>query len=546
MATQQQHEFVRTIGDGELLERGLHHLQVGEWQAAIACLSELTRRHPEDQRYQELLSEARLKARLRERPPRKRSSSVARSRRVWGLIIVNLVLWLAMIGQSLYWQQVQPALARSRALATQRALIERGKQALIQGDLAVARSAFQEVLRQDPGNLIARRALADIEKRQRLEERYTQARTLVAEERWEEALDLFQQIRDEVPGYRDVEAEIERVRRLQRYASILENAERLFRAGLWNQAIEEFDRLRRMAPDFKADLVASRLFVLYMDQARALLDAEPRDPDREETELRSALKWLGRALEVRPEDPEATLQQRLVRDYLQGLVAYRQASWETVIIRLNNVYTEAPDYRAGRAASLLQEAYVQAGLHHLQNGRLDRALERFRQAIAIGLQGYARPVPSQVSSLLVRADKLAEQRRAGRAVALYGEILGMMGFDDVVSLLASNVTEMPEAWRQRLLCPVPADDGGCTDLLAWRRALQEGNLQIAEPSEKQPGETAAVEAQVYVVRPGDTLIEIALQFDTTIRALVEANPIIKDPWLIRPGWQLVIPSNGNQ
>jgi tetratricopeptide (TPR) repeat protein len=301
-----------------------------------------------------------------------------------------------------------------------------------------------------------------------------------------------------------------------------------------------------MAPDFKADLVASRLFASYMNQARALLDTEPRHPDREEAELRSALKWLGRALEVRPEDPEATLQQRLVRDYLQGLLAYRQASWETVIIRLSNVYTEAPDYRAGRVASLLQEAYVQTGLHHLQNGRLDRALERFRQAIAIGLQGYARPVPGQASSLLVRADKLAEQRRTGRAVALYGEILGMMGFDDVASLLAANVTEMPEAWRQRLLCPAPADDGGCTDLLAWRRALQEGSLQIAEPSEKQPGETAAMEAQVYVVRPGDTLIEIAMQFGTTIRALVEANPIIKDPWLIRPGWQLVIPSRDSQ
>ena len=45
----------------------------------------------------------------------------------------------------------------------------------------------------------------------------------------------------------------------------------------------------------------------------------------------------------------------------------------------------------------------------------------------------------------------------------------------------------------------------------------------------------------YVVQPGDTLRSIAVRFDTTISALLEANPGITDPSLIVVGQRLVIP-----
>jgi tetratricopeptide (TPR) repeat protein len=525
----------------DLLEQSLHYLQVGEWQAAIAHLSELVQRYPENQHYQDLLNEARLKARLRERPPRKRSSGVARSKRVWALIILNLIMWLILGGHSLYWHHIEPALAQSRALAAQQALIERGKEALLQEDLSTAQAIFREVLRRDPENSIAKQALADIERRLRLDEKYTLAGALAAEERWEEALALLQQIQAQAPGYRDVEAEIERLQHLQGYAMAFEDAERLFRAGQWVQAAQAFDRLRRVAPNFKAELVESRLFTSYMNQARALLDATPDTPTQEVAILESAMEWLARALELRPEDPEAVLQQRLVHNYLQGLQAYGQESWETAIIHLSSVYTAAPDYRAGRAAELLQNAYVQAGLYHLRNRRQERALERFRQAIAIGLQGHAHRMPGSARSLLVRADELADRDRLTEAVALYGQILVTMGFGEVAPMLPSVPTAAPEPWRQHLLCPAPSDALLCTDLLAWRRAFVGEPAQPEERPDTKPAADLTPAPQVYVVRPGDTLFEIALRFGTTIRALVKANPIIKDPWLIRPGWRLIIP-----
>jgi LysM repeat protein len=45
----------------------------------------------------------------------------------------------------------------------------------------------------------------------------------------------------------------------------------------------------------------------------------------------------------------------------------------------------------------------------------------------------------------------------------------------------------------------------------------------------------------YIVQPGDTLRSVAVRFDTTISALLEANPGITDPSLIVVGQRLVIP-----
>jgi LysM repeat protein len=45
----------------------------------------------------------------------------------------------------------------------------------------------------------------------------------------------------------------------------------------------------------------------------------------------------------------------------------------------------------------------------------------------------------------------------------------------------------------------------------------------------------------YVVRPGDTLNEIAFRFGTTLQALLTLNPQIRDPRLIYPGSLLTVP-----
>lgn len=47
----------------------------------------------------------------------------------------------------------------------------------------------------------------------------------------------------------------------------------------------------------------------------------------------------------------------------------------------------------------------------------------------------------------------------------------------------------------------------------------------------------------YTVVHGDNLTKIATKFKTTVKAIVELNPQIKDPNLIITGWVLKVPDN---
>ncbi len=49
-------------------------------------------------------------------------------------------------------------------------------------------------------------------------------------------------------------------------------------------------------------------------------------------------------------------------------------------------------------------------------------------------------------------------------------------------------------------------------------------------------------AVTYFVKPGDTLYKIAAEFDTTIASILKYNPDIKNPRLIFPGQRLVFPA----
>ena len=526
--TNRRHAGAQRGTENGLLERGLRHLQAGEWQAAGACFLELVHRDPDNETYRELLNRARIQAQVQERPPKSRRRRVAHSRRVWMLILLNLLLWTFLSGRQWYQQQVVPALAQHRELVTLEGVIQRGQEALAQGDLEAAEAAFQEVLRKDPQNPIAREVLENIRLQRWLEEQYTQAVALIAAERWAEALEHLRQIEQRSPGYRDVADRIAYAQRMQRATATFERAEALFRSGAWDQAAQQLEQLRRIAPEFKRDVVTARLFAAYMHQAETFLGQLPESLRDEIVVMESALEWLNRARELRPSDAEVQRRYRLAANYLRALRAYRRESWELAILYLNNVYPEAPNYRDGRAAMRLQAAFVQAGMHYLDLGRTIQAVERLRQAIAIGMQGDGRPVPEAAQTLLARADELARRGRVDEALVRYGWVLAAMGFEDHVAQLAARAEARFEPWRQDVACVAPGDAVTCSDL---RRGRDLGAIQRTAPS-----------VRTYVVRPGDSLIQIAKQFDTTIRALMEANPIIKNPRLIRPGWRLVIPS----
>ncbi|MGB9661050.1 MAG: LysM peptidoglycan-binding domain-containing protein [Moorellaceae bacterium] len=76
------------------------------------------------------------------------------------------------------------------------------------------------------------------------------------------------------------------------------------------------------------------------------------------------------------------------------------------------------------------------------------------------------------------------------------------------------------------------------------------NPQVTDPNLIFPGQVLCIPLKgrpacphgfIYVVRPGDTLFEIARRFGTTVERIVAANPQITDPNVIFPGQRLCIP-----
>ncbi|GEM_PF-4148285 len=69
---------------------------------------------------------------------------------------------------------------------------------------------------------------------------------------------------------------------------------------------------------------------------------------------------------------------------------------------------------------------------------------------------------------------------------------------------------------------------------------------IASPSPTatvppSPSPTPTPAYIVHVVQPGETLIRIARQYDTTVEAILELNPEITDPNFIREGQEIKVP-----
>lgn len=63
------------------------------------------------------------------------------------------------------------------------------------------------------------------------------------------------------------------------------------------------------------------------------------------------------------------------------------------------------------------------------------------------------------------------------------------------------------------------------------------------PAPETPESSSTENTIVYTVKRGDTLSEIALEFNTTVSSIVSLNPWIKNPNLIYPGQQFTIRTN---
>jgi len=96
--------------------------------------------------------------------------------------------------------------------------------------------------------------------------------------------------------------------------------------------------------------------------------------------------------------------------------------------------------------------------------------------------------------------------------------------------------------------PVKTTDGYGTDIREYLRKFGgydvspiTGNPNsFSQPA--NPHDSQQFPPNTYTVRPGDTLSKIAKRFGVSVNDLLRANPWIKNPDYILPGWKLRIPS----
>jgi hypothetical protein len=100
-----------------------------------------------------------------------------------------------------------------------------------------------------------------------------------------------------------------------------------------------------------------------------------------------------------------------------------------------------------------------------------------------------------------------------------------------------------------LLMPNFASDSDGDDSLALQQddtnvsevsGVTTQNQQPQQPAAQQPAEPAA-DGETYAVQDGDTLWDIAVRFDTTVEAIVEANPTL-NPEALVIGEEITIPA----
>lgn len=133
----------------------------------------------------------------------------------------------------------------------------------------------------------------------------------------------------------------------------------------------------------------------------------------------------------------------------------------------------------------------------------------------------------------------------GAIVLVTGLVCFVIGFAfQFGTLIVQQRTGQPAATApspsEVTATPVPTDTPAPTATPAPTNTPEP--TATPEPTDTpEPTPTATPEPQTYTIQSGDTLLSIAQSFGVTVDAILQANPDITNPELIRPGQEIVIP-----
>jgi TolB protein len=187
-----------------------------------------------------------------------------------------------------------------------------------------------------------------------------------------------------VPGYRDAEAKLSEAKaRLevqptptvemekQAAAELLRQAQTFYNEGKWGDVVLTLERLHALDADYQPEAVEELLFATYYDQGLELIN---------EGRLEEALRYLDKALELRPTQEDVLTQRKLAALYLTA-ISYWGADWDKAITNFYELYGIEPDYMDVRQR--LYDAYLNKGDLYADQGEWCAAEDQYTLALGI-------------------------------------------------------------------------------------------------------------------------------------------------------------------
>ena len=567
--------------DHPLFHKAMQDMQNGEWESGLGEIENLMQSYPLEPELRSLRQEMILRAKVD--TDERKDVSQARKARFRSLFIrISIIAILAILAifvvrtYSIWIQdQVQQTVqaAEYQLVVLDLEVKMRDAQDYLragQVEPAIALLDEIEAIDADYQGLEAGREEAN--RLQGLDEQYAEALTLTEAGDLTAALVILEEIEQQEPYYRDVKNRILTIQDQTLLGDQMREADNYFTNEQWQEAADAYYSLYSLNPDYQTAHVEDRLFTSYVNAADTLLNnsetieaikqvedyferalaIRPQEPEVKDKQarvramieeklfrsyvflaqtaiaeeantleaLRIADRYFTEALRLKPNDPEVTTQRELAHKFVSGQDNLLSSAYGGAIEDMEYVLSQDPGYADGAARQTLYEAFVARGDSSMAIGDFDSALEDFQRAAVI-----ANEDPSSKGRLYEIQMRIAEAHGLlgdhETAVRLYQAAIVMA---DLEALAQQNSSAMAAA------------------LASADQYAEQGNYREAFRSYREAvtWATQVFDVVLHVVTSDDYLSQLALDYNSTVNLIAEANNLA-NPNIIIPGQELLIP-----
>jgi len=187
-----------------------------------------------------------------------------------------------------------------------------------------------------------------------------------------------------VPDYRDAQEKLSEAKvkleaqetptvemRKQVAANLFSQAQTFYEERKWEDVALVLERLQALDAGYEPEAVADLLFATYYDQSLELIN---------ERRLEEALRYLDKALGLKPTHEDALRQRKLAAFYLTA-ISYWGADWDKAIANFQELYSIEPDYMDVKQR--LYEAHINKGDLYAKQDEWCSAEEQYALAVEI-------------------------------------------------------------------------------------------------------------------------------------------------------------------